>query len=183
MKNTLEKEESGQALLELSFAFVLLAVFVFGIVDFGQAVYDAEVMKNLSGEGSSLASRGTPPATVAQSVITDADSSINLAKPKAQVMIVTVVTNAAGTLQVTGQASQCAITATSKIGCVQGQSGCSSSSPTLPAGATSALQGEVSGSSLFITEIYYAYNTTTPISGFLQERLASPGQLYSVAYY
>ena len=180
MKNTLGKEESGQALLELSFAFVLLAVFVFGIVDFGRAIYDAEVMKNLSGEGSSLASRGTPPATVAQSVITDADSSINLANQGC--VIVTVVTNAAGTLQVTGQASQCAITATSKIGCVQGQSGCNSSSPTLPAGATSALQGEVSGSSLFITEIYYTYNTTTPISGFLQGG-SLPGQLYSVAYY
>lgn len=179
MKNTAHKEESGQALLELSFAFVVLAVLVFGIVDFGRAVYDAEVMKNLSGEGSSLASRGTPPATVAQTVVTNADSSISLASQGC--VIVTVVTNAAGILQVTGQASQCAIAATSKIGCVQGQSGCSSSSPTLPTGASSALQGEVSGSSLFITEIYYTYNTTTPITAFLQSSL--PGQLYSVAYY
>ena len=113
-------------------------------------------------------------------MVTDAYLSISLASQGC--VIVTVVTNAAGTLQVTEQSSDCAITATSKIGCVLGQSGCSSSSPTLPAGATSALQSEVSGSSLFITEIYYAYSPTTAISAFLQGG-SVPGQLYSVAYY
>ena len=53
----MNKEESGQALVELAFAFVLLCTFVFGIIDFGRAIYDVEVMKNLVGEGSSMASR------------------------------------------------------------------------------------------------------------------------------
>ena len=57
----MNKEESGQALVELAFAFVLLCTFVFGIIDFGRAIYDVEVMKNLVGEGSSMASRGTKP--------------------------------------------------------------------------------------------------------------------------
>lgn len=172
--------DSGQALVELSFAFVILAVLVFGIVDFGRAIYDVEVMKNLSGEGSSLASRGTTPAATVQTVATNATSAIDLQNQGC--VVVTVVTNTTGTLQITDQASQCAIQAASKIGCLQGQSGCGSSTPVLPAAAASALQSEVSGSSLFVTEIFYSYSTTTPITSFLQGA-AVPSQLYSVAYY
>jgi Flp pilus assembly protein TadG len=172
--------DSGQALVELSFAFVILAVIVFGIVDFGRAIYDVEVMKNLSGEGSSLASRGTAPATTAQTVSANATSAIDLQNQGC--VVVTVVTNTTGTLEITDQASQCAIQAASKIGCLQGQSGCGSSLPTLPSSAASALQSEVSGSSLYVTEIFYTYSTTTPITSFLQGA-ALPSQLYSVAYY
>jgi len=45
----INREESGQALVELAFALVLLCVFVCGIIDFGRAIYDVEVMKNLVG--------------------------------------------------------------------------------------------------------------------------------------
>jgi len=45
----INREESGQALVELAFALVLLCVFVSGIIDFGRAIYDVEVMKNLVG--------------------------------------------------------------------------------------------------------------------------------------
>ncbi len=172
--------DSGQALIELSFAFVILAVIVFGIVDFGRAIYDVEVMKNLSGEGSSLASRGATPATTAQTIATNATSAIDLQNQGC--VVVTVVTNTTGTLQITDQASQCAIQAASKIGCLQGKPGCGSSLPTLPTAAASALQGEVSGASLYVTEIFYSYSTTTPITSFLQGA-ALPSQLYSVAYY
>jgi Flp pilus assembly protein TadG len=174
------KEDSGQALVELSAAFVLLSVLVFGIVDFGRAVYDVEVMKNLSGEGSSLASRGTSLTTTTQTVTTEAASVLDLQNQGC--IVVTVVTNTTGTLQITDQASQCGIQAASRIGCLLGQSGCSSSSPSLPAAASTALQSEVSGSSLYVTEIFYSYATTTPITSFLQGS-ALPSQLYSVAYY
>ena len=178
--NRINSEDSGQAILELSFAFVVLAVLVFGIVDFGRAIYDAAVMKNLSGESSNLASRGTSAATAAQSVTSYAGSDIDL--KDSGCVIVTVVTNATGSLQVTDQASQCAIAATSKVGCLQGQSGCGTSNATLPSAAASALQSEVSGSSLYVTEIFYSYNTSTPITSLLQGG-ALPSQLYSVAYY
>jgi Flp pilus assembly protein TadG len=180
MTNRINSEESGQAILELSFTFVVLAVLVFGIVDFGRAIYDAAVMKNLSGESSNLASRGSSAATAAQSVTTHSALSIDLKDQGC--VIVTVVTNTTGTLQVTDQASQCAIPATSKVGCLQGQSGCGSSNATLPSAAASALQSEVSGSSLFVTEIFYSYNNSTPLASFLQGG-ALPSQLYSVAYY
>lgn len=180
MANRINCEESGQAILELSFTFIILAVLVFGIVDFGRAIYDVAVMKNLSGESSNLASRGSSAATAAQSVTTHAASSIDLKDQGC--VIVTVVTNTTGTLLVTDQASQCAILATSKVGCLQGQSGCGSSDATLPSPAASALQSEVSGSSLYVTEIFYSYDTSTPIASLLQGGVL-PSQLYSVAYY
>ena len=49
MKARINTEESGQALVELALAFVLLCVFVSGIIDFGRAIYDVQVMKNLVG--------------------------------------------------------------------------------------------------------------------------------------
>ena len=177
----LHAEESGQALLELSVGFVILVTFVLGLVDFGQAVYDAEVMKNLTRESSSLASRGASLSSTASGVVSHAASAVNLGGQGC--VILTVVTNNGGSLQVTDQASQCAITGTSsKIGCVQGQSGCNTSTPTIPTAATTALQGEVSGSSLFVTEVFYNYKASTPITQFLQGS-ALPTQLYSVAYY
>src|ERR1700760_3889227 len=130
MTSLLSREDSGQALLELSFTFVILAVLVFGIVDFGRAIYDAAVMKNLSGESSNLASRGASTATTAQNVTSFAASSLDLQSQGC--VIVTVVTNNTGTLQVTDQASRCAIAATSRVGCLQGQAGCGTSNATLP---------------------------------------------------
>jgi Flp pilus assembly protein TadG len=179
-KNRINSEESGQALVELSVAFVIMCVFVFGVIDFGRAIYDTEVMRNLSGEGSSMASRGTSNSITAAAIAGFAGTTIDLTHKGC--VIVTTVTNNGGTLQVTAQAQQCAITATSKIGCVQGQGNCRSGTPTLPTGASTALLNEVSGSSISITEIYYSYSTVTPIMGLLKANLL-PSQLYSVAYY
>ena len=177
----LHAEESGQALLELSAAFVILITFVLGLVDFGQAVYDAEVIKNMTRESSSLASRGASLSSTASGLVSHNPSAVNLGTQGC--VILTVVTNNGGSLQVTDQASQCAVSGiSSKIGCVQGRSGCNTSTPVIPTAATTALQSEVSGSSLFITEIFYNYKASTPITQFLQGS-ALPTQLYSVAYY
>ncbi len=179
----LHSEQSGQALLELSAGFMILIVFTLGIVDFGQAVYDAEVMRNLSGESSSVALRqgGTSLSSTAASVVTNAPAALNLGSQGC--VILTVVTNNGGSLEVTDQASHCAITGiSSKIGCVQGQSGCNTSTPVIPTAATTALQNEAAGSSLYITEIFYNYTAGTPINQFLQGG-ALPSQLYSVTYY
>ena len=175
----INREKSGQALVELPFAFLVLCVFVFGIIDFGRAIYDVEVMKNLIGEGSSMASRGVSLGTTAQTVANYAGSDINLSIQGC--VMVTSVTNNSGSLQVTGQASQGGIACTSKVGCLSGQGSCGSSSATLPAAASTALLAEPTGSSLYVTEIFYTYNTITPISALLGQSM--PSQFYSVAYY
>ena len=179
MKTKINTEESGQALVDASLAFVILCVLVFGIIDFGRAIYEVEVMRNLVGEGSSMALRGASLATTAQTVATYAGADINI--NTLGCVIVTAVTNNAGTIEVTDQASQGGIACTSKVGCFQGQGGCGTSSATLPAAAVTALQAESWGSSLYVTEIYYTYNALTPMPALLGN--AMPSQLYSAAYY
>jgi Flp pilus assembly protein TadG len=179
MKTRINREESGQALVELSFAFLVLCVFVFGIIDFGRAIYNVEVMNNLVGEGASMASRGVSLATTAQTVANDAGSDINLST-KGCVIVTSVAINSGSPL-VTGQASQGGIACTSKVGCLNGQGSCGSSSATLPAAAVTALTAEPTGSSLYVTEIFYSYNTVTPISALSGNSM--PSRLYSVAYY
>lgn len=182
MKARINTEESGQALVELALAFVLLCVFVSGIIDFGRAIYDVQVMKNLVGEGSMMASRSSSAATTVQNVTNYAGSDINLSTQGC--VIVTAVTNLGGTpvvYQITDQASQCAISATSKVGCLKGQGGCQSSGAILPPAAVTALTTEPMGSSIYVTEIFYTYNAVTPIAALLGKSM--PSQFYSVAYY
>jgi len=188
MKRKLFREESGQALIELAITATTLCVLIFGIVDFGRAIYDVQVMKNIAGEGSSIASNqlsGSTNAalTAAQTVVTYAGSDLDMAHKGC--VIVTVVTNQGGgppaTLAITDQAYDCGITASSQIGCLNGVNGCRSSQATLPQAAQDALRGQVVGSSLYVTEIYYNYNAITPVMSFL--RGALPSQFYTVAYY
>jgi len=182
MGRKLMKGESGQALIELAFIATTLVVFVLGIVDYGRAIYDVQVMKNLVGEGSSMASRIDPSqiATAVQTVINDSGSDLNLGTNGC--VIITIVTNEAGTPTITAQAKTCNIAASSKIGCLAGVNGCQSSAPTLPAYAQTGLTNEVNGASLSVTEIYYNFSTITPITAILGSG-AIPSQFYSVAYY
>jgi len=180
MNRALMKGQSGEALIELAFVATTLVVFILGIVDFGRAIYDVEVMKNLVGEGSSMASRGTPAASAVQNVVNEAGSDIHLSSSGC--VIETIITNESGTLTITSQASICGITASSKIGCLQGVNGCQSSTPTLPSYASTALGAEPSGSSMAVTEIYYNFSPITPITSLLGSK-SIPSQFYSVAYY
>jgi len=182
MHRRLVKGESGEALVELAFVTTTLLVFILGIVDFGRAIYDVEVMKNLAGEGSSMASRIDPSqlSTAAQTVVNSAGSDLNMSTKGC--VILTMVTNESGTLTITAQAKNCAISATSKIGCLQGVNGCQSSTPTLPTYASTALSDQVNGSSLAVTEIYYTFSTITPVTRILGTN-SIPSQFYSVAYY
>jgi hypothetical protein len=137
-------------------------------------------MKNLVGEGSALASRGGGVAATVQSVTNYAGSDINLST-KGCVIVTQVTNQGSGAYQITDQAYQCAITASSKVGCLSGQGGCKSSNAVLPPAAVTALLTEGTGSAIYVTEIYYAYNTVTPIAALL--RTTMPSQFYSVAYY
>src|SRR5271157_1133820 len=87
---TIHTEESGQTLVELSLVLVMLCVFVFGIIDFSRAIYDIEVMKNLAGEGSSMARRGVSPVNTATAVATYAGKDLSMSTKGC--VIVTAVT-------------------------------------------------------------------------------------------
>ena len=170
------RSESGQAFVEFAFvAFILLAL-LFGLIDFGRAIYEHEVLVNLSREGANLAARGTGStqteilSNAAAAVIVSANP-LNL-NTKGLVIVTAVTNNGSGGLFISRQLSQGGITATSKVGTGVGKPA------TLPATNPQIPQ---SGQTLYATEVFYTYAPITPIGRLLTVTL--PSRLYDVAYF
>jgi hypothetical protein len=168
--------ESGQALLEVALSASVLFLLVFGVIDVSRAFYYQQVMKTLTAEGSSMASRGTTTAQTALTVANDAGTNLNLST-QGCVIVTSVVNTGTGShpLQVSGQSFSGACTgSSSKVGCYPPPSACGNA--TLPSEAVAAL---AANQSLYVTEIYYTYTPVTPFAGgaFL------PTRLYDAAYF
>jgi Flp pilus assembly protein TadG len=160
--------DSGQALVEFALTATLMLTLVFGLVDFSRAIYIAQVIANLTGEGSSMASRGTTLSDTATAVIA-ASTSLNLTT-SGQVIVSSVFNNN-NRIQLTGQASQGGLGAISQIGSVIG------GTALLPPTVVPQLNQTV-----FVTEVFYQYKPITPIGNLLTGTVL-PSKLYDVAYY
>lgn len=182
-KEQLALEESGQALVELSVALLLLVVFAFGIIDYTRAIYDTQVIKNLTGEGSSLASRGSTLTNTVLAVVNDAGTGsgadLNMSS-KGCVIVTSVTSPSAGSYRVTAQAiSSPCNSGTSKIGsCPSGTCGAA----TLPPSVQAVLAANLN-TSVYVTEVFYNYSAVTPIGGLLKNAHLLPSQIYDAAYY
>ena len=177
---TLRQNNSGQALVELALIMPMLMIFVFGIVDYTRALYDQEVITNLAGEGSSMASRGAGLAVTAAAVFSDADIDMT---DNGCAIVTSVASPSAGSYKVTGQAysAVCAAgTNSSKIGCFPPPSSCGTATvPTL----VQTVLGTSTNPNVYITEVYFKFSPVTPVGSFLHTSNFLPSTLYSVAYY
>ena len=156
-------------MVELALCASALLILVFGIVDFGRAIYQMQVLTNLTGEGSSLSSRGTTLADTVTAVVQD---SAPLSMSTNGGVIATSVFNNGSSVKITGQVSQCA----GGVSCVSHVGSGIGSPATLPAGAVPQVN-----QSVFVTEVFYNFSAITPMSSFLH--IVFPPQMYDVAYY
>jgi len=160
--------DSGQALVEFALSATMLLTLVFGLIDYSRAIYLVQVITNLAGEGSSMASRGTTLSDTAAAVVA-ASGPLNLGT-HGQVIVSSVFNNN-NKIQLTAQVSQGGIGAVSQIGSVIG------GIVVLPATVTPQLNQTV-----YVTEVFCAYKSITPIGTLLTGTIL-PSQLYDVAYY
>lgn len=189
----LQRDKSGQALLEFAFVLPMLCIFLLGVVDYGRAIYQSEVIMNLAGEGSSLASRGNSGNLAANlqdaANVVMADADLPMSTTGCAILTAVQATKSGSTwsYSIAGQeqptSPTCTISVSSRIGCWPQSSSCPSTSATVPTGVQNALQSEPSGSYVYVTEVFYKYTYATPVGGFLGGTGALPTDLYTVAYF
>ena len=186
----LQRDKSGQALLEFALALPMLCIFLLGVVDYGRAIYQSEVITNLAGEGSSFASRANE-GSLAQNLqaaanVAMADADLPMATNGCAI-VTSVTSPSSGTYTITQQQQPndptCSLSVTSKIGCYPTGGSCKNNNATLPTGVQNALTSEATGSTVYVTEVFYKYTYATSIGSFLHSTGALPTDLYSVAYY
>jgi Flp pilus assembly protein TadG len=187
--------ERGQALLEMTPVILLMLILGFGVIDFGRAIWQQEVLTGLTREGSDVASRTTPvnlPAAVTAVVndgaVLNLNGSCSATIPQCGKVIITSVQNTgtagAPVFVMTGQAFGGNLNATSKIGTYHanpqhGQSNTVTLSADSLPGVTTTIPAP--GSTVYVTEIYDLYAPITPIASFM--KITMPTTLYDVAYF
>lgn len=178
--------------MEMALLLPLLAIFSLGIVDVSRAIYDSEVLRNLSGEGSNLASRGTTLPNTVTAVTNDSCPSggcdLNLATSGCVVVSsVTCALNSqnqcTASYVLSGQAISSACNGnSSRVGCYPASQTCTTQA-TIPSQVQTVLSTATPGYTVYVTEVFFDYSTITPLGTFLKNNNLLPTHLYSVAYF
>jgi Flp pilus assembly protein TadG len=169
--------ETGQALLEFALIGSVMMVMALGLIDLGRAIFDKEILSDLSRTGSNLASRGPCDtlslclSTAGNAVMTE-PSALNLTA-NGLVIITAVQANGAGATSIIGQYSQGNTSlGSSQIGTMGGGTvNLPVTTPPIPP----------ANQTIYVTEVFYAFTPVTPIGKFIN--IVIPPTLYDVAYF
>lgn len=165
---TKRSTESGQALIEFSLVAMIFLMLMFGIIDFGRAVYSQVIVAHLAREGANLASRGTSLTDTVAAVVTSSQP-LDFSPGGSGYVVITRIAKTSGTNKVSEQKSGGGSAQTSKMG-------------TLGNNATNVPTGlPVANDSLYVAEVFYKFSPITPIGTMLG--IAFPSVLYDAAFF
>ncbi|MEN8144347.1 MAG: TadE/TadG family type IV pilus assembly protein [Gemmatimonadota bacterium] len=165
MKNIIRKvreaagREDGQSLVEFALIVPLMAVILFGLVEVGNAFTVAHGLSTISREGANIAARGTQLDTVL-TVVMATGSEFGL--PTRGGSIATEVTVQSGVPMVTAQTASSGYAGQSRIGALGA-----------PATQLSGI-GLSEGTTHYVVEVFFDYQSITPLSNFVSDVVPSP---------
>ena len=171
--------ESGQAMVEFALLFLATALLAFGLIDFCTALYEKQLVVNLTREGANLSARGAGTSTAqimsnALEAVMQEATPLNLSTNSTSgLLILTAASNTNSLLSgyyISQQLKSGRLSATSKIGAGV------NTFATLPNSIVAQ-----SGHTIYIAEIYYKFNAPIPLQKLLPFTL--PTQFYDVAYF
>lgn len=161
------RDTSGQSLVEFAFVSLVLMVILFGMIDFGRAIYRQQLITNLSREGANLASRDSTFQETLQALV-DSAGSLDI-EQEGFIILSELSRDTDGNLSITQQQSRGTRTTTSKIGTV--------------GGAVNFSQGNlpVPGQTLIVAEVFAAFTPITPVGQLMG--VVMPSMLYDAAFF
>lgn len=170
MKRYFERND-GQALVEFVFMTVMLLVMVFGLIDFGRAIYDRQILINLSREAANLSSRGTSLQETEQAIILSAAPLDMVAD--GCIILTVVERDDEGVVTIVEQTrSNGGISPPSQVGAGTG---------TVASLPRTAVEIPPRGEKLYVAEVYHRYEPVTPLGQLIEVTL--PSVLSDIAFF
>lgn len=159
------QREDGQSLLEFALVVPMMAMILFGIIELGTAFGISHGLSTISREGANIAARGTDLDTVVAVVM--ASSDVGLAARGGS--IATQVTVESGVPMVMAQSASSGYAGQSQLGTIGN-----------PATQLSGV-GLSEGSTHYVVEVFFDYQSITPLSNFMAG--AVPSTMYERAVF
>ena len=173
------RNQSGQALVEFSLAMLLLVVLVFGLMDFCSAIYEKQLLVNLSREGANLSARGVGGSQLgvmsnALFAVQVEAEPLNLSNSTSGLLILTALSNTnatSGYYVVSQQLQSGQLNAKSLVG----PNGVGSGA-TIP---TNFIVGV--NHNIYVAEVFYKVNVPAPLKKLIHINVTN--QFYDLAYF
>ena len=173
------RNQSGQALVEFSLVMLLLVLLVFGLMDFCSAIYEKQLLVNLSREGANLSARGVGGSQLgimqnALLAVQVEAQPLNLSNSTSGRIILTALLNTnanSGYYVVSQQLESGSLSATSLVG----PNGVNHAA-TIP---TNFIVGV--NHTIYVAEVFYKFNVPAPLQKLIHVNVTN--RFYDVAYF